>query len=336
MPPSFCKEEVEDFRRNLRDEKGSFVGKGVHHGLAGALLIKVEAAEFSGGFGDGALDGEALGGGAGPEAVAAGVVEHILGVGWGFHGGAVGNEDGVGAELAALLVNFFGLLGGFLDGHAVVVTLDAAFCGAGVVAEDVGLGLGADVVGVFLGEGESDGDHVHFFFGEDEHVDLVLKGDAGGGHDFEDLRVVIDVRDGGSDVGDGVDAHVLALLEDHAHVLERVVCVEAGADEGFAFEGGHDVLTGVVEGLFVRVEDGPHHGHGAHAIGAEACSGEGVDAVGAGALLELGDESGSRRGDHDGDAGVDLGFEVGKDLFGADSFGDHFRKLLMMVLRELR
>jgi hypothetical protein len=290
-----------------------------------SLLVEGEAAEFTGGGGDGAFDGEALGGGAGPEAVAAGVVEHVLGVGGCFHGGAVGDEDGVGAELAALLVHFFSLHGGFLDGHAVVVSLDAALGGAGVVAEDVGLGLGADVVGIFFGEGESHGDHVHFLFGEDEHVDLVLEGDASGGHDLEDLGVMVDVRDGRSDVRDGLDAHVEALLEDHTHVLEGIVGIETGADEGFALEGGHDVLAGVVEGLLVRVEDGPHHGHGAHTVGAEAGPGEGVDAIGAGGFLELGDETTSGGGDHDGDTGVDLGFEVGEDLFGGEAFGNHLR-----------
>ncbi len=294
------------------------------------LFFEGEAPEFVGGGGDGAFDGEALGGGTGPEAVTAGVVEHVLRVGWGFHGGAVGDEDGVGAELAALLVNFLGLHGGFLDGHAVVVSLNPALGGAGVVAKDVGLGLLADGVGVFLGEGESDGDHVHFFFGEDEHVDLVLQGDAGGGHDLENLGVVIDVRNRGADVGDGLHAHVEAVLENHAHVLERVVGIEAGTDEGFSAEGGHDVFAGVVEGLFVGVEDGPHHGHGAHAIGAQAGAGESVDAIGAAGFLEFGNEAGSRGGDHDGDAGVDLGFEVGEDLFGGESFCDHeFRNWLM-------
>lgn len=56
------------------------------------LVVEGEAAEFVGGGGDGALDGEALGGGAGPEAVAAGVVQDVLRVGRGFHGGAVGDE----------------------------------------------------------------------------------------------------------------------------------------------------------------------------------------------------------------------------------------------------
>lgn len=138
------------------------------------LLVEGQLAELVGGGGDGALDGEALGGAAGPEAVAAGVVEHVLSVRGGFHGGAVGDEESVGAELAAFLINLLGLDGGFLDSHAVVVSLDSAFGGACVVAEDVGLGLLADGVGIFFGEGEADGDHVHFLFGEDEHVDLVL------------------------------------------------------------------------------------------------------------------------------------------------------------------
>ena len=157
------------------------------------LLVKSQLAELVGGGGDGSFDGEALGGAAGPEAVAAGVVQDILGVGRRLHGGAVGDEEGVGAELATLLVNFLGLHGGFLDGHAVVVAFDAALGGAGVVAKDVRLGLGADVVGVFFGKGESDGDHVHFLFRKDEHVDFVLKGDTGGGHHFEDFGVVVDV-----------------------------------------------------------------------------------------------------------------------------------------------
>lgn len=235
-------------------------------GFEWRLLVEAEASEFSGGGGYGAFDGEALGGGTGPEAVAAGVVEHVLGIGWSFHGGAVGDEDGVGAELAALLINFFSLLGSFLDGHAVVVAFDSAFGGSSVVAEDVGFGLLTDGVGVFFGEGQSDGDHVHFFFGEDEHVDLVLEGDASGGHDFKDLRVMVDVGDGWANVGDGVDAHVFALLEDHAHVFEGVVGIEAGADEGLSFKGGHDVFAGVIKGLLIGVKDGPHHGHGAHSV----------------------------------------------------------------------
>lgn len=234
--------------------------------LLAGLFVKGEAAELVRGGRDGALDGKALGGGSSPEAVTAGVVQHVLRIGRGFHGCAVGDEDGVWAELATFLVDFFGLLGGLLDRHAVVISFDSAFCGAGVVAEDVGLCLLTDGVGVFLGEGESYGNHVHFFFGEGEHVDLVLEGDAGGGHDFEDLRVMVDVGDGWADVGDGVDAHVFALLENHAHVFEGVIGVEAGADEGLAIECGHDVLAGVVEGLLIRVKDGPHHGHGAHAV----------------------------------------------------------------------
>jgi len=132
-----------------------------------------------------------------------------------------------------------------------------------------------------------------------------------------------------------LDAHVLTLLQDHAHVLEGVVCVEAGTDEGFAFERGHDVLAGISEGLLVGIKDGPHHGHGAHAIGAEACSGEGVDAVGAFTLEKFGDEATSGGGDHDGDAGGDFRLEVGEDFLGGESFGDHeFRKWLMCWLRD--
>jgi hypothetical protein len=300
------------------------------------LLVEGQITELVGGGGDGALDGEALGGATGPEAVAAGVIEDVLGVGGGFHGGAVGDEEGVGAELTALLVNFFGLRGGFLNGHAVVVSLDAALGGAGMVAEDVGLGLGADVVGVFFGKGEADGDHVHFLFCKDEHVDLVLKGDAGGGHHFENLGVVVDVGNRRPDIGNGLDAHVFALLQDHAHVLEGVVGIEAGADEGFAFECGHDVFAGVGEGLLVGIKDGPHHGHGAHAIGAETGSGKGVDAVGSFALEKFGDEATSGRGDHDGNTGGDFRLEVAKDFLGGETFSDHeFKKLLRCWLRAI-
>jgi len=213
--------------------------------------------------------------------VAGGVVEDVLGVGGVFEGGSVGDEENVGVGFAAFRVGFLGDGGGFFESHASLVAFESALSGAGVETEDVGFGFSADADGVFESEGEADGDHVHFFFGQFEHFDFVIDGDAGGGHHFKDFGVVIHVGDGGADVGDGVNAHVFALLENHTHVFKRVVSVEAGADEGFAVKGGHDVLSGVVESLLIGVEDGPHHGHGAHTIRAEAGTGEGVDAGGA-------------------------------------------------------
>ena len=59
-------------------------------GGVGCLVVEGEICEFFGGGGDGAFDGETFGGGASPEAMAAGVVEHVLGVWWIFHSCSVG------------------------------------------------------------------------------------------------------------------------------------------------------------------------------------------------------------------------------------------------------
>ena len=153
-----------------------------------------------------------------------------------------------------------------------------ALGGPRVEAEEVRLRLRDHPAAVLLVEGEADGDHAHLLR-HPEHVDLVLQGDAGLGQHLVDLAVLVDVADRRPDVGDRAHPHALQVLEHQHHVLQGVVGVEAGAHEGAAREGGQDVFSRVVEGLPVRVEDGPEHRHRAHPVGAQPRPGEGVDAV---------------------------------------------------------
>ena len=114
-------------------------------------------------------------------------------------------------------------------------------------------------------------------------------------------------RDERPDVGDGRDAVVEQDLQEGAHVLEGIVGVDAGADEGIAFHRGQDVLLRVIEGLLVGVEDGPEHRHGAHAVGTQARAGERVHAVRSSLFQKAGHQAATSAGNQDRDPLFDLG-----------------------------
>ena len=179
----------------------------------------------------------------------------------------------------------------------------------GVEAEDVGLRLADQPEAVFLVEGQADRHHVELAR-EPEHLDLVLEGDAGARQHPEQVAVLVHVGDRRPDVRGRAHAHRLEPLEHRAHVLQRVVRVEARADERVALHRRQDVLLGVVERLPVRVEDRPEHRHRAHAVGAQARAGERVHAVHAGALEQLRHQAAAGAGDEDGQPRADLGAQL--------------------------
>ena len=118
-------------------------------------------------------------------------------------------------------------------------------------------------------------------------------------------------------------AHRLQLLEHAAHVLERVVGVDARADERVALHRRQDVLLRVVQRLLVGIEDRPEHRHRAHAVGAQPGAGEGVHAVHAGALEQLRHQAAAGAGDEHRQAPVDLGAQLLHDGGSRGSRDDH-------------
>ena len=86
------------------------------------------------------------------------------------------------------------MLGRLFDCHAVVVAFDTTFGCARVVAENMGLSLLADRIGILFSKSESDRNHIHLFLSENEHVDFVLDGDTGGGDHFKNLGIVVYIR----------------------------------------------------------------------------------------------------------------------------------------------
>ena len=195
-----------------------------------------------------ALDRQALGRRARPEPVTARVIEHELRLLWRLHRGAVGHEDQVLLERAQFLIHRLGALGRLLDGLAGVVALEAALGRARVEAEDVGLRLADEPDAVLLVEGQADRHHVELAR-ESQHLDFVLQRDPRARQHAEQVAVLVHVGDRRPDVRGRVDAHRLQALEDRAHVLERVVRVQARADERVALHRREDVLLGVVERL---------------------------------------------------------------------------------------
>ena len=241
------------------------------------------------------------------------MAQHVLSVLRIFHRGAVGDEDRLRIDFADLGVHFLGAFCGHIDGLAGVISADSALGGAGVEAEDIRGRLFDHPHAVFQVEGETDAHHVHLL-GQLEHVDLHLEGDAALPQHLTQVGIFVDVTDRGADVGGRLDPHVLEVLKYRAHVAQRVVRIEACANERVAFDRRKDVLLGVIESLFVGVDVGPHHRHRPPAVGAQPSPTERVDAIDAGLLEKLRNQPAAGAGDHDRSVRIELLLKLGEDF----------------------
>jgi hypothetical protein len=121
--------------------------------------------------------------------------QHVLSVFRGFHRSAVCNQNCLGMNLSNRLINALGLLSGLIDVHATRVSLAPALRRSRVEAEDMRPCLFGQLQRVIPIEGQPHRHHAHLFFGQLEHVNLVLERDAGAAQDTIDLAVLVHVAE---------------------------------------------------------------------------------------------------------------------------------------------